>query len=154
MIETPTIVQTAAQPAAVIRLTIPRAEIQSAMGPAFGELMATMGAQGIAPAGPFFAHHFRLDPDVFDFEVGVPVSATVAASGRVVAGELPAAKAARTVYHGGYDGIGAAWGEFSDWVAAQGLAPAGNVWEIYAVGPESGPDADTYRTELVQPLRA
>ena len=35
MIDTPQITQTAAQPAAVIHLTIPREEIQQAMGPAF-----------------------------------------------------------------------------------------------------------------------
>lgn len=52
MIDTPQITQSAAQQTAVIRFTIPRAEIQNVMGPGMGELMAAVAAQGIAPAGP------------------------------------------------------------------------------------------------------
>jgi hypothetical protein len=74
MLDRPQIVTTETQPAAVIRLTIPRADIQRVMGPAIGEVMGAIAAQGVAPAGPVFSHHFRMDPDVLDFEVGVPVT--------------------------------------------------------------------------------
>src|SRR5258707_923660 len=90
MIDKPHIVQTEAELTAAIRLTIPRAEIQSVMGPAIAEVMAAIAAQGIAPAGPVFSHHLRMDPDTFDFEVGVPVMAPVSATGRVKASQLPA----------------------------------------------------------------
>ena len=152
MIDAPRIAQVAAQRTAVIRMTIPRDQIQHVMGPAIGELMAAVAAQGIATTGAWFSHHFRIDPKTFDFEVGVPVAAPVAPVGRVAPGELPAARVARTVYHGGYEGLGGGWGEFEQWLAAQGLSPAPNFWECYAVGPESGPDASAWRTELVRPL--
>jgi hypothetical protein len=32
--------------------------------------MAAVAAQGIAPAGPWFTHHLRMDPATFDFEIG------------------------------------------------------------------------------------
>ena len=48
------IVQTEAQPCAAIRITVPRSEIQHVMGPGYQELMDTLGAQGVAPAGPWF----------------------------------------------------------------------------------------------------
>ncbi len=86
MIDTPQITETTAQHAAVIRLTIPRAEIQQAMGPAIGEVMAAVGEQGIGPAGPVFSHHFKMDPEIFDFEVGVPVASPVTPVGRVQPG--------------------------------------------------------------------
>ena len=44
------------------------------MSPGYRELMAALAAQGIAPAGPWFTHHLRMDPDTFDFEIGVPVT--------------------------------------------------------------------------------
>ncbi len=91
MLDQPQITQTTAQLAAVIRLTIPRSEIQNAMGSGIGELMTTLAAQGIAPTGPWYSHHLRMDPGIFDFEIGVPVSAPVTPAGRVVPGELPAA---------------------------------------------------------------
>ena len=49
MIDTPQIVQTAARQAAVIRLTIPRSEIQIVMGPAMGEVIAAVSAQSVRP---------------------------------------------------------------------------------------------------------
>lgn len=152
MIETPQIAQTDAQTAAVIHLTIPRDQIQAVMGPGIGELMAVVSAQGVGPAGPWYSHHLKMEPDTFDFEIGVPVTAPVAPTGRVTAGSLPAAKVARTVYHGGYEGLGEAWGELGAWIDAQGLTPAPNLWEVYVVGPESGPDAAGWRTELYRPL--
>jgi effector-binding domain-containing protein len=152
MIETPEIVQTAMQPTAIIRFTIPRSEIQYVMGPGHAELMDTIAAQGIAPTGPWFTHHLRMDPETFDFELGVPISAPLAPAGRVTAGELPAATVARTVYHGGYEGLGDAWGEFGAWIAAEGHTQAPNLWERYIAGPETSPEPATWCTELNRPL--
>lgn len=152
MIEAPTIVTTAAQITAVVRLTVPRDQIQHVMGPAIGEVMAAVMSQGLAPTGPVFSHHFHMTPEVFDFEVGVPVASPIKPVGRVAPGELRATTAARTVYQGPYEGLGPAWGEFDAWVAREGHAPADDLWEYYAQGPESGPDPAAYRTELFRPL--
>lgn len=124
------------------------------MGPSIGELMGVIAAQGLQPAGPIYSHHLAMDPATFDFEVGVPVSSPVAPTGRVKPGQLPAARIARTVYHGGYEGLGAAWGEFGAWLTANGHSPAPNLWECYVTGPESGPDPANWRTELNRPLES
>jgi effector-binding domain-containing protein len=153
MLDKPTIVQSKAQKAAVIHLTIPRNKIQEVMGPSYNELMSTLKEQGIEPTGPWFSHHFRMDPAVFDFEIGIPVAKDVAPAGRVKAGTLPAARVARTTYHGGYEGLGPAWGEFETWLKQEGHTAAADLWEIYAAGPETGPDASNYRTELNRPLK-
>ena len=55
MLDAAQITQTAAQLTAVIRLTIPREEIRKVMGPGIRELLA--------PAGPIFSHHLRMDSD-------------------------------------------------------------------------------------------
>jgi len=152
MLDKPQIVQTTAQPTAIIRLTIPREEIRNVMGPGHRELMAAVAAQGIAPAGPWFTHHLRMDPDTFDVEIGVPVTAPISAAGRVEPGQLPAATVARTVYHGVYEGLGPAWAEFDAWITAEGHTPAPDLWESYVAGPESNPDPATWRTELNRPM--
>jgi effector-binding domain-containing protein len=152
MIQPPSITHGPAQPAAVVRLTIPRAEIRSVMGPAHAELISVLAAQGVAPTGPWFTHHLRMHPDVFDFEVGVPVAAPVVDAGRVTAGELPAATVARTTLHGGYEGLGAAWGQLDAWIRAEGHMPAPGLWERYVAGPESSADPAAWRTELNRPL--
>jgi effector-binding domain-containing protein len=154
MIDSPRIVETADQLIAVIHLTVPRSEIRKVMQPGLGELLTAIAAQGITAAGPWFTHHLRIDPEIFDFEIGVPVTAPVAATGRVKPSQRPAMRMARTIYHGSYEGLGAAWGEFNAWLVAHDHKPAEDLWECYAVGPESSPDPADWRTELDRPLTA
>ena len=152
MIDEPQIVQTAAQQTAVVRLTIPRSEIQKMMGPAIGEVMAAVAAQGLKPAGPVFSRHFRIDPEVFDFEVGVPVAEAFNASGRVKPSDLPSEETARTIYRGPYQDLGAAWEKFDSWIVSNGHTPGPHLWERYTKGPESGNDPLKWETELVRPV--
>ncbi|MEP6899208.1 MAG: GyrI-like domain-containing protein [Rhodanobacter sp.] len=152
MLDEPQIVQTEYQHTAVIHLTIPRNQIQSLMGPAIAEVLAAVAAQGMVPAGPVFSHHLRMQADTFDFEVGVPVTMPIAAGGRVHASEWPATTVARTIYHGGYEGLGAAWGELGAWITSAQRSAAPDLWECYVAGPASGSDPAGWRTELNRPL--
>ena len=129
MIEIPEIIQTTDRLTAFIHLTVLRDQIQSVMGPAIRELLGAIAAQGIDPAGPWFTHHLRRPTDTFDFEVSVPVPTPVAAVGRVKPGRWPAMKMVRTVYHGPYEGLGEAWGEFIGWIETHGHTPTGELWE-------------------------
>jgi effector-binding domain-containing protein len=153
MISTPQIIKVSSQEAAVIRLTIARSEMMKVFGPAVGELMAELNAQGVEPVGGVFAHHLKMTPGTFDFELGVKVSAPIRDNGRVKSGKLPAGRVARTIYSGGYEGLPGAWGEFTAWMVSQGLQQADDLWELYSVGPQSSVDPADWRTELNRPLR-
>jgi effector-binding domain-containing protein len=152
MIDAPHITHRTAQLAAVIHLTIPRAEMVHVFESAVSELLEGLAAQGIAPTGAVFAHHLQMSPDTFDFEVGLPVSTPVTAVGRVKPGALRAAKVARTVYHGPYEGLYGAWGEFMAWIEANGHTPGPDLWECYVTGPHSSTDPATWCTELNRPV--
>jgi len=152
MIDTPHVAHSPEAPMAFIHLTVPRAEIRTVMSPGLAELHAALAAQSVTPSGPWFTHHRRMDPAVFDFEICLPVSGLVTPSGRVQAGRFPAATVARTVLHGGYEGLADAWGRLDSWIAAQGHRPAGDLWECYVVGPETSADPADWRTELNRPL--
>jgi len=153
MLSSPEIIQTTAQAAAIIHITVPRSEMMKVFGPAVGELMSALAAQSVKPDGAVFAHHLKMSPDVFDFELGVKVLAPIKANGRVKPGELPAAKVARAVYSGPYEGLPAAWGEFTKWMRANGHEQASDLWELYCVGPQSTSDPACWRTELNSPLK-
>lgn len=152
MIDPPRILQTVAQTTAIIHLTIPRSEIRKVMGPALAELRAALASQNVVPTGPWFTRHLTMKPDVYDFEVGFPVKETVAPEGRMTSGMLPAANVARTVLHGSFEGLGAAWSELDTWVVAQGRKPGPSLVETYLTGPGESPDAATWVTELTRPL--
>ena len=152
MIEEPQIVRSRAETTAVIRIEVPHAEIQQVMDPAITEVLEVLRAQGVQPSGPLFSYHRSLDPAVFNFEVGFPVQMTVRPSRRVVPSSLPAATVARTVYHGGYEGLGSAGGELVEWMKGEGHESGPNLWERYLTGPEMGHDSSLWRTELNRPV--
>ena len=93
-----------------------------------------------------------MDPAVFDFEVGVSVTKPVISQGRVLPGVLRATNVARAMYSGPYEGLGAAWGEFEEWIVSNGYKAAPDLWEFYVTGPESGSDPAKWRTEFNRPL--
>ena len=47
---------------------------------------------------------------------------------------------------------GSAEAKWREWIAAQGLVQAGDLWEYYLVGPETSPDPAEWRTEFTVPL--
>lgn len=152
MIDTPQIAQFPGQRVALIHLTIPRDEIGQVMGPGVNEVYAAVRDQRLPQAGRWLNHHLRIDPDVFDFEICVPVRAEVQAVGRVVPGMLAPATVARTEYHGRYEDLAEAWAEFRAWVVENGHTPAEGLWEVYLVGPEVSDDPAQWRTQLNLPL--
>lgn len=156
MIETPVILQSKEQPAAVIRLKLTQQQMMQEFGAAAQEIHSALSAQGIEPAGPLYSFHFRRPTDTFDLEVGVPVSKPFdpPSGGRIKLGKLPSEKVARTVYHGGYEGLPGGWGEFHRWMEAQKLNQAEHLWECYTVGPATEPDQKKWTTELNRPLLA
>jgi effector-binding domain-containing protein len=152
MIAPPQIVQSARQRTAAIHVTVPRNEIGQVFPAAVAELLAALREQGIAPAGPLLSYYLKMPSEVFDFEIAFPVEREVTSSGRVFASEVPAAKVARTIYRGPMEGLGAAWGELSNWMSAHGHAAGAVVWESYLVGPDATADPAAWQTELNWPL--
>jgi uncharacterized protein YndB with AHSA1/START domain/effector-binding domain-containing protein len=148
----PQVVETKSELAAVVHVVTPRDQIKEAMRPAVDEVIAAVMGQGIGPVGPMFSRHFEMKPDVFDFEVGFPVSAPVAPVGRVQSGELPAAKVVRAIYQGPYESLGEAWGEFLELVASAGHVKTTGLWERYLTNPMETPNPEDHQTELNQPI--
>ncbi len=61
-------------------------------------------------------------------------------------------KVARTSYRGEYEGLKEAWGEFMDWIEANGHTRGDDLYERYLAGPEANSDPASWCTELSQPL--
>jgi effector-binding domain-containing protein len=122
------------------------------MGPGLREVYAAIAAQDMEPDGPWFTHHLKRPEESFDFEICVPTSRAIDPAGEVEAGIWPAMRVARTVYRGDYAKLGDAWGEFTDWIATQGLRQAEDLWERYLAGPDTNKDPARWRTELIRPL--
>lgn len=152
MISAPEIVDVPAQKIAFIHVTVPRAEVLQAMHAGLEELGAVLKDQGVTPTGPWFTHHLRRPGETFDYRICFPVDRDVTPAGRVKSGELGAARVARTVYSGAYDGLADAWGEFMAWIERNRLATRDDLWERYVTGPDTSTRPEDWRTELNRPL--
>ncbi len=151
MIDTPRIVDTQDQPYAFIHLSIPRTEMHAVLPPTLNELFAAVEAQGLSMV-PWFAHHLTLSDGDFDFEACVPAEASFVSAGRVQRGLWPASTVARTVYHGDYPGLPAAWDQFNIWIRQHDYAYAGHIYEHYIVNQGTTKNPAEFRTELSWPL--
>ena len=125
---TPTKIRTEARPTATIRLNISQAEMMKAFGPAVQEVASVLSAQGIAPIGSAFAHHFRMTPGRFDFEVGFVTPTSVQQAGRVQPGQWPGGTHAHAIYFGPHEGLCMAWGEFATWMKSNAAAQAEDLY--------------------------
>ena len=65
-----------------------------------------------------------------------PTSARVEPTGRVAAGVLPGGRTARTLHHGAYSDVAAAYDALSIWLTDDGYRPSGAPWESYLDGPD------------------
>jgi effector-binding domain-containing protein len=106
------------------------------------------GAVGSAP----FGWYHGMPTDTVDVSVGFPVVGDVhPLGGGVGLLERPAVRAAVGVHVGPYDGLPQTYARMQQWVAEQGLAPTGEMWEEYLSPPEGDPS--TWRTRVVIPVQ-
>jgi effector-binding domain-containing protein len=138
----------------VRRADYPMSEMPALFDSTFSALFPALAEAGLQPAGPAFSLHTRMPTDTIDIELGVPVSAPLAAPITRADVELvpscqPAGSAARTAYLGGYEGLGNAWGGFMGAIAATGRRQAFPFWEVYVTQPTPETDPATLRTDLI-----
>jgi effector-binding domain-containing protein len=144
----PQLVTADAVTTAVIRRTVPMAELGGFYDEAFRTLVETLTRQGIAPAGPAFGLYHGAPTDRADVEAGFATAGPVEADGDVVAGSLPAGRVARLVHRGAYDTLVGSWERLHSWVVSQGLQPGPLMWELYVTEPTPDADPAALLTEL------
>src|SRR5262249_58196539 len=149
----------AAKHAAALRAPVPWAAIPAGGDAAFPELFGGRAAQGVAPAGPPLIRYLVIDmAGELQLELGVPVAAPVAASGRVQPGVLPEGRYAVLRHTGPYDGLMASNAALLQWARDNGVefdtraTPQGTAWrgraEHYLTDPAQEPDPAKLETDV------
>jgi effector-binding domain-containing protein len=146
------IVDVAPQATAGVRELVPLADLTAFFERAFPLVAAELERQGVAPAGPPFAHYRGKPGATVDVEAGFPVAAAVTSHDGVEPGSLPAGRVARGVHVGPYDTLELTYAEIEDAVLAAGGALGDEMWESYLDGPDTGTDAGAWRTLVTCPL--
>jgi effector-binding domain-containing protein len=87
------------------------------------EIFGSLGARGIAPAGPpFFRYHVIDMEGQLQVEAGVPVASAVEDDNDIRARTLPAGRFAVMTHSGAPDTLMAATASLLEWADARGLA--------------------------------
>jgi effector-binding domain-containing protein len=155
----PQITERAEQHYAGIPATVPMDGISAAVDDAFPELFGWLAGQGIPPAGAPFIRYLVIDmAGELQLELGVPVAAPIAASGRIQPGTLPGGRYAVLRHTGPYDGLVASNGALLQWAAEHGIefdaSAAGEVstWrgraEHYLTNPAKEPDPAKWEVDV------
>jgi effector-binding domain-containing protein len=136
--------------AAVVRGHVDLAGIPRFVGAAFGETLAALAQQQVAPSGPPFAR-YHLAEGGFDIEAGFPAAGPIVTSGRVHPTALPGGQVATVLHRGDYySAVGAAYDAAMAWIGSHDRHPSGDPWESYL----DGPDVPEPRTLVHVPCRA
>jgi effector-binding domain-containing protein len=136
-----TIVRSTECPTAVVRANTTWREFPTLWGPLLDEVWAFLRATpGLRAEGHnVFLYRNNVPGVELAVEVGVQVTDTFGAAGRVVPSKVPATDAAMTVHTGTPAEIGAAHGAVQDWCGAHSRALTGVSWEIYGdPDPQTG----------------
>jgi effector-binding domain-containing protein len=131
---------------AVVRATVPFAEIPTAQRSARAAIDAALPALEAEPHGRPLTRFATPAKDALEMEIGTIVGRSFAGRGQVVSSELPAGRAAHFQLKGPFDGMPGAWHTLFAWCQAEKLELAGINWEIYM--PWEGVDPGKLETDL------
>jgi effector-binding domain-containing protein len=119
---------------------------------AFTGAFAELTNHGASPVGPPIALYHGAPTDTVDVTAGFPVAQPWSQSSGIVAVSLPGGAAIETTHVGPYDTMTETYQQLTEWMKAQKLIPAVDMWEEYLVGPDTEPDPAKWRTRIVYPL--
>jgi len=124
---------------------------------AIGKLMLEMQAQNAMPTGPLMGIFYNSPEDVdspnLEWEIGFPVSPRQGIQPPLVLKEWTFTNVAVAMHKGPYADVGKTIVKITDWMAANGWAPAGPMLERYLDMNPAEMKPEDLRTEVWFPCR-
>ena len=148
----------APQPVLLVRRTVKRSEIASAITEVLPKIFQYAQQHGIALSGHPLTRYVEVGPGLVTIEPAMRVvsgrSGTSAGAGlgEVVSATLPGGPAATTTHFGKYEDLHEAYAAIEQWMKAEGIQSGGTPWEDYVTDPAESPDPKNWRTDVYWPL--
>lgn len=140
-----------AQPVLSIRTATRVQELPNLLQLSYGRLFGYLNELGESPGGMPFAAYHNFDMQNLDVEIGVPTTHALPRRGEIASGEIPGGSYGITLHTGPYEKLNEAYEALGAWIAQQGYAPGGVVYEFYLTGPEVPPEQT--QTQIMMPLK-
>jgi effector-binding domain-containing protein len=140
------------QRTACIRIRTTLADLPGHLGAGYGEIMSSLGRQGVQPVGAPFAIYYNMDMNDLDVEMGFPVAAPFREEGRMKPGSIPGGRTAVTTHRGPYNTMEKTYNGLTAFIAENKAVPTGLCYEVYMSDPQNTKPEDML-TEINFPLR-
>lgn len=140
---------------AVIRRTVPMAELGTFYDDALGAVAGAVQRAGGTLGGPAFGWYHGMPTETVDVAGGFPVTGLAEGplDGDVVVLQRPGGLSAVAVHVGPMDTLAATYRELEAWLRDRQLDRAEQSWEEFLTDPASQPDPATWETRIVWPLQ-
>ncbi len=137
-----------------IKTKLKMAEIESAMGDMFTNLMNEVAAEKLIISGPPFSHYFNLNRETNETEliVGVPVMKTGKGNDQVVAFKYPAMKVVKALHTGPYQEFESSYNKLMNYATENNIKIKWEAWETYLTDPSMEPNPMKWQTVIAFPL--
>jgi len=143
-----------AQKSMIIKYDVPTGEIGATFGQAFGKLFGFLGGNNITPAGPPFAVYYSFDPNGNTvFEVGVPISDSIAGNSEISYKMYPVMKVVSGTYVGPFEAMEPFYTEMQSYLKDNGLVATGASWEVYLTDPMMVKDPKDNQAIVYMPVK-
>ena len=130
------------QPCLVVKGQTSVRELPALIDDSYGRIFSYIGESGMNIADFPFVGYFNMDMENLVVEIGVPVASALVEKDGMVMSLVPSGLVVSTLYQGPYMAMEGVYQEMNEWIAANGLVPAGPVYEYYLNGPEEYPEAE------------
>ena len=141
-----------ARPALVVHARFPNAQIGTALGHIFGDVMRWAGQHEVHTSGPAFARYASWAGGQCELDAGFVVDeAPKTADPPIAVGRIGGCLAACATHVGPYETLSETYASMQQWMTANGYEPAGGMWEEY-LSPRHTPPEQT-RTDVYWPVR-
>lgn len=143
------------QPVITKKATVPEAEVADTMQALMIELFLHATTKEIDVAGPPFARIMPGDQaGTVVVEAGLPTVKPQQTRGEIVAGVLPAGKAATVLHVGKHEDLPKATRALEAWLVKTKRKPAGAMWTVFLTTPVTQKDPAKHRTKVFVPLES
>jgi effector-binding domain-containing protein len=149
----PEIIDLAPSEAIAVRGEVAIADLPTFFARAFHEAAEAAEACGVDIVGPPFGFYPEMPTETVAVEAGFPVSAPAEPVGSAHRLVLPGGRAVRAMHVGPYETMEQTYADLQSWMSERDIEPAGKMWECYLSDPAIEPDPETWRTQVVWPIK-
>lgn len=131
-----------------INSKVQRGEIPDILPPLIPEVLDWMKNNQIEPAGPPFFRYLKMEGNLLEVEVGIPVASAFAGNDRIKPGIIPGGRYAVATYFGHYKNLYQAHTTLESWGKDAGLKLKGPRTEFYPNDPKTETDPENWQTDI------